>query len=91
MQQNSVEPLVTSSAQTHLNLMADINCSTINANQYESLLANITNDLIFKTLKSLKCNKTPGPDGFTLEFYLATWDIVGTSLCAAIKHFFCLM
>ena len=35
---------------------------------------------ISATVKSLSLNKSPGPDGFTLEFYLHFWNLLGPLL-----------
>lgn len=35
-----------------------------------------------------KEGKAPGPDGFTLAFFKATWEVVGKEVMDAIKHFF---
>ena len=32
---------------------------------------------ILDTLKDMKRNASPGPDGFNVEFYIATWDWIG--------------
>lgn len=65
-----------------------INCTTISPTQAVSLEAPVSNDLIFATLKGMKGNKAPGPDGFTAEFFVATWEIVGDTFCAAVRSFF---
>lgn len=57
----------------------NIQLQTITAAHSNFLLEPVTPDLIYKTLKSMKRNKAPGPDGFTVEFYLASWDTVGSS------------
>lgn len=44
---------------------------------------------IQETLRSMPKNKAPGLDGFSVEFYLEAWDIVGEDVVAAIKDFFC--
>ena len=34
-----------------------------------------------ESVKSLSLNKSPGPDGFTLEFYLKFWHLLAPLLC----------
>ncbi|GKA57222.1 hypothetical protein Tco_0756410, partial [Tanacetum coccineum] len=33
-------------------------------------------------------NKSPGPDGFTFEFFRKFWDTIGPDLCLAVEWFF---
>nr|GEV61148.1 RNA-directed DNA polymerase, eukaryota [Tanacetum cinerariifolium] len=33
-------------------------------------------------------NKSPGPDGYTFEFFKKYWGIVGNDFCEAVEHFF---
>ncbi|GKA38027.1 RNA-directed DNA polymerase, eukaryota, partial [Tanacetum coccineum] len=33
-------------------------------------------------------NKSPGPDGFSFEFYRHFWDLISPDLCAAVSYFF---
>nr|GEX60237.1 RNA-directed DNA polymerase, eukaryota [Tanacetum cinerariifolium] len=33
-------------------------------------------------------NKSPGPDGFTFEFFRKYWECIGPDFCAAVEHFF---
>lgn len=39
-------------------------------------------------MKSMKKNKSPGPDGFNVNFFIHTWDIVGKDFINAIRSFF---
>lgn len=68
--------------------ISSVNRKTVNQDQARSLIAPITDVLIWDTIKSMKKNKAPGPDGVNVEFFLSTWHITGPSFCAAVKHFF---
>ncbi|XP_074326901.1 uncharacterized protein LOC141664844 [Apium graveolens] len=65
-----------------------VDCNTINGDQARLLVAHVTYLIIFETLKIIKRNKAPGPDGVNVEFFLATWEITGSCFCEAVKHFF---
>lgn len=43
---------------------------------------------VTSTLFSLPRNKAPGPDGFTADFFVSSWAIVGPSLIEAVTDFF---
>ncbi|XP_013624294.1 PREDICTED: uncharacterized protein LOC106330365 [Brassica oleracea var. oleracea] len=47
-----------------------------------------TDEEIRKTIFSLPKSKSPGPDGFSVEFFLSSWDLVGGDLIKAVKDFF---
>lgn len=49
----------------------------------------ILNLKIQHTMFSLASGKAPGPDGFCVDFFKYTWDIVGPSVILAVKDFFC--
>lgn len=65
-----------------------VECKTINDDQARHLVAPVTDGLIFDTLKNMKKNKSPDPDGVNAEFFVATWSLTGLSFYAAVKHFF---
>lgn len=43
---------------------------------------------IFETLRSLPNGKVPGPYGFTKEFFVSTWSILGRDFVTAVQSFF---
>jgi hypothetical protein len=47
-----------------------------------------TKEEILEILKGMKRNASPGPDGFNVEFYLATWDWIGDDVHAIIQKKF---
>ncbi|KAL8098626.1 hypothetical protein AgCh_031406 [Apium graveolens] len=68
--------------------LEDINCNEITPNQASILTMEVTPDLIWKTIKSMKKNKAPSSDGFNVEFFISTWDIVGPTFCDVVIHLF---
>jgi hypothetical protein len=43
---------------------------------------------LFETLKEMKRNASPGPDGFNVKFYLATWSWIGDDVAILVRSFF---
>jgi hypothetical protein len=46
----------------------------------------VTSAELLSTLKSLKASKSPGPDGWTVEFFLAFFDVVGDELLEMVEE-----
>lgn len=53
-----------------------------------ALMADVTAEEVYKTLNSMPRNKSPGPDGYTVEFFLAAWQIIGSLFVSAVQEFF---
>lgn len=45
-------------------------------------------DLIMSCLQRMKNNKTPGPDGFPVEFFRAAWSVLGEEFISSTLDFF---
>lgn len=56
--------------------------------QNNFLSAPVTDLEIITVLRSMKRNKSPGPDGFNVNFFIHCWDIVGEDFLNAVKYFF---
>ncbi|GKD40295.1 RNA-directed DNA polymerase, eukaryota [Tanacetum coccineum] len=56
--------------------------------QVEDLDRPVSRDEIRKAVWSCGENKSPGPDGFTFEFFRKYWLIVGADFAAAVEQFF---
>ena len=54
----------------------------------ELLLHDVFATEIKHVLFAMPNNKSPGPDGFTGEFFKAAWDIVGDDFVIAVQSFF---
>jgi hypothetical protein len=46
----------------------------------------ISLDEVQKNLKGFKCSKIPGPDAWTIEFFLAFFDLVGNELLEVVEE-----
>ena len=46
----------------------------------------LTKDECYKVLKEMKVNKSPGNDGFTVEFYCTFWPILGDNIVGALNE-----
>lgn len=66
----------------------DLNFPKLTASQSHLLSRDVTSEEILSTFNSLAKNKCPGPDGFTSEFFLSTWNTVGHDVTSALISFF---
>ncbi|GJY07999.1 RNA-directed DNA polymerase, eukaryota [Tanacetum coccineum] len=48
----------------------------------------ISNDEIRKAVWGCGEDKSPGPDGFTFDFFRKFWDLIGPDFCVAVDWFF---
>jgi hypothetical protein len=62
--------------------------TVISGDKAAKLEMEVTAEEIKATLFYMPSNKAPGPDGYTAEFFKASWPIVGEEVVAAIKGFF---
>lgn len=87
--QRFMQSLPDSEASTDMVELQDLlsyRCSTTDASM---LVAAFTpEEIIHKTLLSLPNGKVPGPYGYTKDFFVAVWPIVGRDLVIAIQSFF---
>lgn len=54
---------------------------------HEMLLRDVTEEEIKGVLFAMPADKSPGPDGYTAEFFKKAWTIVGTDFITAVKSF----
>lgn len=54
--------------------LGPIQCKVLTENQASTLIVPFKREEIYSTLNKMKRNKAPGPDGFNVEFFLATWE-----------------
>ena len=54
-----------------------------------SLTKLVTEEEIREVLFHMPSNKSPGPDGFTTEFFKASWSVIAKDFTVAVQSFFC--
>ncbi|GJU93037.1 RNA-directed DNA polymerase, eukaryota [Tanacetum coccineum] len=59
----------------------------ISGDQLADIESPISNDEIRRAVWGCGENKSPGPDGFSFEFFRKFWHVVGNDLCAAVTWF----
>ena len=59
-------------------------------NDYEKISCDrdVTEEEIFKVIKQLKLNKSPGDDGIVSEFYICYWYLIKEEFTKVIKYIF---
>ncbi|GJZ96059.1 RNA-directed DNA polymerase, eukaryota, partial [Tanacetum coccineum] len=60
----------------------------LSSDQAFELEKQVSTDEIRTTVWACGENKSPGPDGFTFEFFRKFWDTIGPDLCLAVEWFF---
>ena len=76
---------VSSATSEELRNLLPFRCTEIQQNY---LKREVTAVEIKGTLFSMPLNKSPGPDGYSVEFIRASWDIVGVDIINAVREFF---
>lgn len=71
--------------QEDINLLLGFECSDV---QRGFLSASFSVEEIKSAFISLPKNKTSGPDGYSVEFFISCWSVVGPEVTAAILEFF---
>ncbi|WZY98891.1 hypothetical protein YC2023_071220 [Brassica napus] len=52
------------------------------------LIRTVTEEEIKEVVFIIPSNKSPGPDGYTTEFFKSSWNIIGKYFTAAVQSFF---
>ncbi|KAG7585341.1 Reverse transcriptase domain [Arabidopsis thaliana x Arabidopsis arenosa] len=71
--------------QEDIKAILNFECS---ADQRVSLDAMFTKEEIKDAFFSLPRNKSSGPDGYSAEFFISCWSVVGVEVTAAVSEFF---
>ncbi|KAG7578526.1 Reverse transcriptase domain [Arabidopsis thaliana x Arabidopsis arenosa] len=69
----------------NLQSLFQFRCSVENRGMLEK---EVTREEIRKVLFSMPANKSPGPDGYTSEFFKSAWPVIENDFTVAIQSFF---
>lgn len=67
-----------------LESLLDYECSEVDMSM---LISAVSIEEVKKVLFSMAADKSPGPDGYTTEFFKTTWHITGKDLVTAVQSF----
>ncbi|GKC17936.1 putative RNA-directed DNA polymerase, eukaryota, reverse transcriptase zinc-binding domain protein, partial [Tanacetum coccineum] len=56
--------------------------------QADDLEREVSREEIRRAVWNCGDNKSPGPDGYTFEFFKKYWDLLGSDFCGAVESFF---
>ena len=65
--------------------LIDFRCTSADCNM---LMADVSEEEIKKVLFAMPANKSPGPDGYSSEFFKTAWPIIGNDFVVAIQSVF---
>ena len=66
----------------------DLQALGVQAANLQHLEYPFSEEEVWATIKALPADKSPGPDGFTAEFYKSAWPIIKTDILAAFGAFY---
>lgn len=61
--------------------------NTVNEEQRKELCKPVSEEEVKRAVWSIESSKSPGPGGFTSDFYKKSWHIIKKELCDAVKDF----
>ncbi|TYK21642.1 LINE-1 retrotransposable element ORF2 protein [Cucumis melo var. makuwa] len=68
-------------------LIDNLSWSPISTTQAQNLCSLFTEEEIHAALTAFSNNKSPGPDGFTMEFYKSTWSVLKEEIFNIFRDF----
>ncbi|GJT75071.1 RNA-directed DNA polymerase, eukaryota [Tanacetum coccineum] len=60
----------------------------LSPDQVVDMDSNVSPNEIRRAVWDCGDNKSPGPDGFSFEFFRKYWSFIGPDFCCAVEHFF---
>ncbi|WMV54989.1 hypothetical protein MTR67_048374 [Solanum verrucosum] len=64
-----------------------LNCPRLTGEEIEDLERNFDEEVL-RSLKQCAVDKAPGPDGFTMGFYIKCWEVVKGDIMKTFQHFY---
>ncbi|WMV51256.1 hypothetical protein MTR67_044641 [Solanum verrucosum] len=65
-----------------------LNCPRLTGEEIEDLERNFDEEEVLRSLKQCAVDKAPGPDGFTMGFYIKCWEVVKGDIMKTFQYFY---